>query len=128
MNVMDASAILALLLNEDGATLALTAIEEGAQVSSVNLSEVAGRLALNGMPAEVIRQIVEELPLAVIPANAGLAVAAALMSPVAKRFGLSLGDRFCLALAAQINAAAVTADRIWEQAAPALGVSVRLIR
>jgi ribonuclease VapC len=45
-----------------------------------------------------------------------------------REFGLSLGDRCCLALAAREKVPAITADAAWLQAAPLVGVSVELIR
>lgn len=128
MNIMDASALLALLLNEEGAELAVSAIEEGAQINSINLSEVAGRLILNGMPEDVVRGIIGELPLTIIPVDAELALLAALMLPVTRQFGLSLGDRFCLALASREGLPAITADRLWAEAGAKLGIEIRLIR
>jgi ribonuclease VapC len=128
MNIMDASALLALLLNEQGADSAVSAIEEGAQISAVTLSEVIERLVLNGVPDAVVRQIAAELPLTVIPADAELAVDARLMAAITKPFGLSLGDRFCLALARQLGAQAVTADRAWVEASRKTGIEIRLIR
>jgi PIN domain nuclease of toxin-antitoxin system len=39
-------------------------------------------------------------------------------------WGLSLGDRACLALAAALGVPAVTADRSWQSVAEAVGVQV----
>jgi len=43
-----------------------------------------------------------------------------------KPFGLSLGDRACLALATHLDLPVLTADKIWAQLD--IGVPVRLIR
>jgi PIN domain nuclease of toxin-antitoxin system len=40
--------------------------------------------------------------------------------------GLSLGDRYCLALAASRNAVAVTADRAWANLD--IGLSIEMVR
>ena len=45
-----------------------------------------------------------------------------------RAFGLSLGDRACLALASELNAAALTADRDWAKVAEAVGVDIYVIR
>ena len=42
--------------------------------------------------------------------------------------GLSLGDRACLALAAELGAPALTADRSWTGIAEAAGVAVQVVR
>ena len=50
------------------------------------------------------------------------------MRTLTDRIGLSLGDRFCLALARRTGLAALTADRAWSEVAEALGIAVTLIR
>ena len=42
--------------------------------------------------------------------------------------GLSLGDRFCLALAKRLDCPALTADRAWLPVADDAGVRIELIR
>lgn len=127
MQVLDASAVLALLLQEPGNEVAGDALRDGV-VSVVNFAEAAAVLARRGgTPAET------QGPLAlisghVIPADIDQALAAGLMETVTRAIGLSLGDRFCLALARRLGATAVTADRAWLGIADAVGVEVRLIR
>jgi len=49
--VLDASALLVLIQNETGAEMVSAAITQGkAVISTVNLSEVIGKLAETGMP------------------------------------------------------------------------------
>jgi ribonuclease VapC len=43
-----------------------------------------------------------------------------------RRTGVSLGDRFCLALARELSLPALTADRRWKDLG--LGVEIQLIR
>jgi PIN domain nuclease of toxin-antitoxin system len=50
------------------------------------------------------------------------------MFAVTRKFGLSLGNRACLALALRQNMPMLTGDRIWAQAGPLVGVTVQLIR
>ena len=45
-----------------------------------------------------------------------------------RAFGLSLGDRSCLALAPMLNMPAVTADRVWSNVAESIGVEVIVSR
>ena len=49
-SVLDASALLALLNEEPGAEKVAQAVSQGALVSTVNLSEVVGKLCEAGMP------------------------------------------------------------------------------
>ena len=50
------------------------------------------------------------------------------MRPATRAVGLSLGDRACLALAAELGVPALTADRGWAGVAEAAGVAVQVIR
>lgn len=86
--------------------------------------------ALNAEPGQepVDATIVRSLPLTVFDLDMETAIAAGGMMRVTRSFGLSLGDRICLALAAQRKCAAMTADRVWRDAGVVLGIEVRLIR
>ena len=55
-----------------------------------------------------------------------LAFQTGLLRPITKRAGLSLGDRACLALGAQLGVPVLTTDRSWESLG--LPVEVRVIR
>lgn len=124
--VLDSSAVLAALRQEPGAEVVRELLPD-ARVSAVNLAEVVAVLARSN-PAERVAEIVRELRLDVSPANAKLAIDAGLLAPLTASVGLSLGDRFCLALARSLGVAVATADRAWMEVADAVGVEVRLIR
>jgi PIN domain nuclease of toxin-antitoxin system len=126
-SVLDASAVLALLRGEPGAERVADYLN-GAAISSVILSEVVGRLALGGMAEAYIRDVLQPLCIACMPAEASLALMAGLLQPATQPAGLSLGDRFCLALARQLSVPAVTSDRAWANIAADVGVEVVLIR
>ncbi len=127
--MLDASAILAVVLGEPGSSTVVAAITEGAAISSVNWAEALTRLSRLGRPdaPEVLRSaaldnaLVEMLPFSAIHAEA-----AAGLDPLTRRAGLSLGDRACLALAADLGVPAITADRAWTRLD--VGVPVELIR
>lgn len=132
-SILDASALLALLQDEPGAPAVVEAIEAGAAISTVNLSEVLGKLAERG---EHVRSTVATIRQAVDRADGGLriesfteedGIEAADLRPRSKSQGLSFGDRACLALAARFEVPAVTADRDWADL-PKVGVAVKLIR
>lgn len=128
MSILDASAIIALLEGEPGHRTVAEIVAEGASVGAVNLAEAATRLMRRSGSAENTRSIIDELPLQVFDVTRDLAVEAGVMFPVTKRFGLSLGDRLCLALARREKQPAITADRSWVEAAPLVRVTVQLIR
>jgi ribonuclease VapC len=98
--VLDASALLALLLDEKGAEATARALDEGqAVVSAANLAEVVTRLALLGNAPRSIREALGPMKLRVIDVDEEMAYRAGLMAPEARSLGLSLGDRLCLATA-----------------------------
>ena len=63
-----------------------------------------------------------------VPIDERLSYEAGMLRPVTLKAGLSLGDRYCLALAKREGVPAVTAERRWPDIAAAAGVTVDLIR
>ncbi|MDQ3703333.1 MAG: type II toxin-antitoxin system VapC family toxin [Chloroflexota bacterium] len=124
--VLDASALLALLNDEPGGEQVTAAIAAGALVGAVNFSEVVAKLDERGMSAETIREALDSLDLNVIDFGRELAYRTGLLRSATRRFGLSLGDRACLALAQHHQLTALTTDRAWNDLPG--DVSVRLIR
>ena len=88
--VVDASAVLALLNQEDGSE-EISQLIGNAVISSVNLSEVVAKLADAGITEAVIQQIISNLNLEVAPFNNQQAFMAGMLRPSTKSFGLSLG-------------------------------------
>lgn len=123
--VLDASAILALLNDESGAEM-VEELLSVAIISAVNYAEVVARLSLLGMPENEIREVLGMLGLGIISFDEGLAFQTGALAIAAKQYGLSLGDRACLALAIKTGYSAVTADKAWQELN--LGVDIRLIR
>jgi ribonuclease VapC len=124
--VLDASALLALLQDEPGAEVIADLLTVGA-MSTVNLSEVVAKLIDHGMPSERAREALDGLPIQVHSFDRDAAFAAAELRRATRGAGLSLGDRACLALAAHLGVAAVTADRAWASLADGIA-RVTLIR
>lgn len=125
-SVFDASALLAMIFGERGASEILLAMEDGAVVSAVNLSEVLTRLAERGATDDRADEIVVPLVLDVRAFDEEQAHRAARLRAPTRHLGLSLGDRACLALAQQTGLPAVTTDRAW--ATLNLGIEVQVIR
>lgn len=123
--VLDASALLALLNDERGASSVRELLPD-AWISAVNLAEVVTRLSLLGMPEEQIREALTLLGLNVEPFDEEQAFRTGLFVAKTHSLGLSLGDRACLALASATGATAVTADRVWKDLD--LGVKIQLLR
>lgn len=125
--VLDASAVLAMLLDEPGGERVRSLVRVSA-MTTVNFGEVVGFYARRGGLEEKIKQWLGELPVARVPFDAELAYATGLMMPITVRAGLSFGDRACLALARRLGVKALTADRPWSRIANAVGAEVELIR
>jgi ribonuclease VapC len=125
--VLDASALLALLLDEPGAE-AVRAVLPGSAMSTVNLAEVVGHYARNGVARERIAEVLSPLPVEHVPTDTALAYDTGLLIAATRSAGLSLGDRACLALARRLGVPALTAERRWADVAEAAGVEVRLLR
>lgn len=124
--VLDASAVLALLLDEPGGDV-VAAESVGSVICSVNVAEVAERLHRSFETDAVHVSMAAALP-QTIAADHDLAVAAGLMRETTRSSGLSLGDRFCLALAQRLCCPVLTADRAWLEFEATLGIQIRLIR
>ena len=123
--VVDASAVLAVLNGEPGAEL-LADPDDDYVIGAVNLAEVVAKLTDDGIAATAIARMVAELKLDVREFGSDLAVATGLLRAPTKRFGLSFGDRACLALARQLRLPVLTTDRAWRQLD--VDVAVRLLR
>ena len=126
--VLDTSAVLAILFREPGQDVVRSALRDGTAMSAVNFAEAMTRLVRNGMAADGAATALTTLPIALHDLNAELAIQTGAMFAQTRPFGLSLGDRACLALARHQALPALTGDRAWLQVAPLIGVEVRLIR
>lgn len=127
--ILDASALLAWLWRETGGEHVEDLLAEGrCAISSVNLAEVLTKALDKGLPLEQLDTLVASLELEVLAFDAGDAVEAARLRQPTRSLGLSLADRACLALAKLRGIPAVTADRPWVEAGPALGVQILCIR
>lgn len=126
--IVDTPVILAIVHREiTGSKLdSLLEALEFATISSVNLAEAYGKLIAHGMRAEFAWQDVLAPVHEVIPFTAIQARIAGELLRQTRPYGLSLGDRACLALAITTSSPIYTADRIWKNLK--LNVPVHLIR
>jgi ribonuclease VapC len=123
--VFDSSVVLAWLHRERGADQILNLIPD-AVISSVNLAEVQTRMVRQGANAQVAWKSALSSVNTVIPFSAAHAETAGSLILKTQPYGLSLGDRACLALALSLSAPVYTADRAWAQVQ--VGVEIRLVR
>jgi ribonuclease VapC len=112
---LDASALLAVMLNESGHEKVREVIDR-AFIHSVNVAEVIGKLMREGVPRTEAEQMIEELNLDIDQElSTDQAVFIGELLAKTRRQGLSLGDCVCLAMATWRGNVAVTADRRWQE-------------
>jgi ribonuclease VapC len=126
--VIDTSAILAYAFAEKGAAEVERWIDDGAAVSALTVQETVSKLCQTGMGVAEAEELVRALGLIVHPLDYALAVRAGGMFALTKPFGLSHGDRACLALAQTLAVPVVTADKAWSKVARDLGLRVKQFR
>lgn len=123
--MLDASAVLAYLNSETGADVVAAILPSGV-ISTVNLAEVVTYAIRTGETLESTRTKIGGLGLALVDYTEELAVQTGALVAVTKPYGLSLGDRACLATAASEGIPVLTAERSWANLN--LGVAIQLIR
>ncbi len=102
-SVLDASALMAVLHGEEGASVVVEAIGAGSAISVANWAEVLSKLAEAGRdPEDAAAQLRKaegsRRALAIEPITAADCIVIARLRPITKAQGLSLADRACLAL------------------------------
>jgi len=123
--VFDSSAILALLKMESGHEIVSKNLEQ-AVVSSVNFCEVVSFLSKKTQKQDEMIKFLTETFDCIEDFNIEQAIIAGSFISVTKDYGLSLGDRACLALAKYKNIPVLTADKTWTKLN--LGIKIKLIR
>lgn len=123
--VFDSSTVLAWLNKEAGADLILGLIPK-AILSTVNASEAQSKLVKNGAKPKVAWESIVASVREIVPFDQDHAEIAGSLIPHTEPYGLSLGDRACLALGLATNCPVYTADRAWAQVQ--VGVAIHLVR
>ena len=126
-SVLDASALLTVVLEETGADIVVEALRSGAVMSAVNVAEVAARLHQENWTESEVALVFDVLGIEIVPFDADGALLSGRYRPATQGLGLGLGDRACLATARIEKCPVLTADRIWAQLGIE-GVDIRCIR
>lgn len=124
--MLDASALLALILDESGADVVQAALDHEVLLSVVNFAEVIGRAERAGIKPEDARNGILALPLQLVQLDEKMAFEMGKLAGVGRPLGLSLGDCACLATAKVLGTDALTADKVWAKLN--IGLKIRLIR
>ena len=123
--VLDASAVLAYLQDESGSEKVDVVLSEGrAIMSSVNYAEVVGKLLEAGLPESSVKVVMENLEFQIEPLDDKQAWKTGMLRMSTREFGLSLGDRACLALAHIKKLPIITADKQWDK----LNTDIKIIQ
>ena len=123
--ILDASALLAYLQQERGCLL-VEHILPVAFMSTVNWCEVVQKLNARSIDDKAICKNLEVLGLRFVAFNKQHADTAGELWPITPPFGLSLGDRACLATGLVEKLPIMTADKIWQNLP--LSIEIQLIR
>lgn len=125
--VLDASAVLAVILEEPGADVVAEALRSGAAMSTVNVAEVAARLHQDGWSGSEVALVFESLGIEVLPFAPEAALLSGRLRLATRTFGLGLGDRACLATGRIEGCPVLTSDRSWRELDIA-DIDIRCIR
>jgi len=119
--VLDASALLALMRNEPGAA-AVSACLPSAVVSTVNQAEVQTKLVSAGLSEQQAWRHIAEVQCPSVAFDEEQARIAGGLVLKTRPYGLSLGDRACLALGLVRKVTVYTTDREWTR----LGLDLKI--
>ncbi len=122
--VLDSSAVLAVINQEDGADLVRLLIDQ-AMISAVNVAEVHTKLTEYGDETIQKGRALLDL-LHVVPFDTAQARRTGELRPLTRSAGLSLGDRACIALGVELDAEVYTCEGDWARVD--LPCTLRIIR
>jgi PIN domain nuclease of toxin-antitoxin system len=124
--VFDASVMLAMIQRERGAEQVTDEILDRSVASTVNLAEVHTKLVKKGYtPDEAWVDTLSAVKAAEQYTSDHAKIAGDLITKT-EPYGLSLGDRSCLALAIALNAPVYTTEQLWKNLK--VGVPIHVIR
>ena len=125
-NLFDTSALMALLQQETGYK-ELESLIANSVMSTVNYTEVITVLARKGINETDIDVIMQDLIPTILSYDLKIAICAGKLNNLTKQYGLSLGDRACIATGIIYNIPIYTADKIWTELSIS-NADIRLIR
>jgi PIN domain nuclease of toxin-antitoxin system len=123
--VIDSSALLTIFKGETGHEM-VAPLLRSALISAVNSAECVSALVRDGIAPDSALDSLRKAPVRVVPFDRSLAEQAGTLIAKTKPYGLSLGDRACLALAMREGLPVLTADRAWTSVK--LDIDIHLVR
>lgn len=123
--ILDASAMLALVMRENGAALVAEVTRES-ELLIVNHCEVLSKIAKEGGDYQRTHDLIVRLGIEIVPFSLDHSIEAARLRPLTIGLGLSLGDRACLAHGRLRALPILTSDHRMAEAN--IGLDIRMIR
>ena len=124
--VLDATAILAVIIGEPGQEKLTPRLLADAVISTVNLAEVQGKLQSLGWTSDEAWEDATGLLREAVHFDENQARAVGDLLTQTRALGLSLGDRSCLALGMALHAPVYTAAKAWKKIK--VGIPIHVIR
>ena len=122
--VLDASAILAVIIGETGQEKLPPQLLADSAMSTVNLAEVQGKLESLGWTSKEAWEDATGLLSEAVPFDRQQARTAGELLLPTRALGLSLGDRACLALGIELQAPVYTAEKAWKRVKIAIPIHI----
>lgn len=113
--VFDSSAIIALFAKEKGYEFIKKHMKD-AVISSVNIAEVYKYcIEVQNLNEDDAKDLIKLLDIKIIDFNHEQALITATLVSKTKKYGISLGDRACIALAILGKYSVITCDSMWQK-------------
>jgi ribonuclease VapC len=126
--IMDASAVVAVACNEPH-MVELPGMFLDSVITTLNLAEALTAVIKNtSVDPDIIWDGMSNFVQCHYHIDDELTYEVIKMYSLAKQYGLSFGDRYCLALGIVLQLPVYTGDRIWRQLEEPLGIKINLIR
>lgn len=125
--ILDTSALIALLKKEQGYQTIANVIANSS-ISSVNLSELVAVLIRSGVLESDVDEIITDLVPEVIPFCENISIRTGKLSKITRDYGLSLGDKACIATGEYHQMEIYTADKIWAKLKDVIHTNIIVIR
>jgi PIN domain nuclease of toxin-antitoxin system len=124
--VLDASALLALIQNEQGAEIVKPLLNVTV-ISTVNVAESLTVLQRANVSPQEALDLISDVVNMIVPFDLEQARYVAELQSSVEHKGLSLGDRACISLGIKLQAPIYTADKAWSEL-KLTGAKIKLIR
>jgi ribonuclease VapC len=125
--VFDTSALLAYLFGEQGEDVVAEHLNRGI-INTVTATELVTKLVRYGMDSDTASETLRSLSVEIRPYTLAVAEKAGSMVAFTHDYGISLGDRACLAFAESLSLPVLTSDREWQKIQQFVTVSIQFIR